>query len=167
MKISLLKKEQGLAGIWQTMYLMRDIVYRSIRERIIKDTAVNLIRNIEPTKYLEQVKKIFSFIRKKVKYVKDYFGIEEIQYPSRLLSNILKKGYAYGDCDDMAILVASMLYSIGLKTRFCVIATKPKVYNHIRTEVLINNKWIPLELASTKLFGDKIETKEKPLYLEI
>jgi len=35
-KISIFKKADGLAGIWQTMYLMRELVYRSKHNRLIK-----------------------------------------------------------------------------------------------------------------------------------
>lgn len=165
--ITKIPKQFGIAGIWQTMYIMRDIVYQSVKDREIKDTAVEIIKDIEPLNSLEQVKAIFNWIRKKVRYVKDYYSIEEIQYPRIMLKNIKVKGYAYGDCDDMALLSASMLYSIGMKTRFVVIATKPKHYNHIRTEVMIKDKWIPLELSSRLPFGRAYQTYEKPLILEI
>ncbi len=166
-KISIFKKADGLAGIWQTMYLMRELVYRSKHNRLIKNTSVSLIKNLSPLDYLRQVKAVFDFIKSKMKYVKDYFQVEEIQSPQRILKSIQEYGYAYGDCDDMAIISASMLYALGFRLKFVVIATKPRNYNHIRSEVFINGNWIPLELSSSLPFGQKFKSYEKPLELEL
>jgi transglutaminase-like putative cysteine protease len=166
MKIIRIPKQKGLAGIWQTMYVMRDLVRKSIEDRIVKETAVKIIRDIPPQDNFSQIKALFDYVRDNVKYVKDIYGIEEIQTPSRMIKNIEQKK-AFGDCDDMALLLASLLYNVGFKTRFVVIATTPKRYNHIRTEVYYNDYWLPLEATSKKPIGYKMISYEEPLILEI
>jgi len=169
MKIYLNKKEDGLVGIWQTMYTMRNLIKKSILNRDIKDFTVSLLTkaNVSATDLYEQIKTIFNYIKAHTKYVRDIAFIEEIQTPHRLISNLKKYNFAYGDCDDMAVLSASMLYSIGFIPRLVVIATKPNTYNHVRTEILYNGKWLPLELTSNKSLGEKFYSYKKPLELVI
>jgi transglutaminase-like putative cysteine protease len=166
MRIIRIPKQTGLAGLWQTMYVMRDLVRKSINDRFIKDTAVKIIRDIPPQDELKQIEKIFNYVRDNIKYVKDIYGVEEIQTPSRMIKNIEQKK-AFGDCDDMALTLASLLHNTGFKTRFVVIATTPKMYNHIRTEVFYKGQWIPLEATSKKPMGYKMFSYEEPLILEI
>jgi transglutaminase-like putative cysteine protease len=166
MKIVKITKQTGLTGIWQTMYIMRELVRKSIDDRIVKETAVKIIRDIPPQDNFSQIKALFDYVRNNVKYVKDIYSVEEIQTPFRMIKNIEQKK-AFGDCDDMSLLLASLLHNIGFKTRFVVIATTPKMYNHIRTEVFYNNYWLPLEATSKKPIGYKMTSYEDPLILEI
>jgi hypothetical protein len=53
-----------------------------------------------------------------------------------------------GDCDDMTILLGTMLESIGHPIRLVIVGpdiSRPKLFSHIYLEVKYKNKWIPLD----------------------
>jgi len=58
-----------------------------------------------------------------------------------------------GDCDDKAVLLASMLESIGHPTRFVALAFKAGKYSHVLVESKIGNKWVALETTEPVRIG--------------
>ena len=57
-------------------------------------------------------------------------------HPYLMIKDYTERGFAAGDCDDMAVLVASMLLSVGLTPRFLLWAQEPdspNSYTHITT----------------------------------
>lgn len=79
-----------------------------------------------------EAKVIGEFIQQKVRYVKDPYGIEQLHDPVMMIEHITR-GTATGDCDDMTLLTATLLMSIGIVPKFrCVrYQTKTGHFNHI------------------------------------
>ena len=82
----------------------------------------------------------------------DYFV-----HPYLLIKDYTSSGFAAGDCDDFATLVAAMLLSVGLTPRFLLWAQNadaPEAYTHITTALDLPRtqisrpkehiRWIPL-----------------------
>ncbi len=62
--------------------------------------------------------------------------------------------YRKGDCDDQAVLIASLLESIGHPTRFIAIKTSTfGPYVHVYVETRIGNKWFPVETTENWPMG--------------
>ena len=66
----------------------------------------------EKTGEICNTKAIFYFVRDKLNYIKD--PVDE-EYVKTAKETILNKG---GDCDDLSVLLANLLNSIGVETRF-------------------------------------------------
>lgn len=80
------------------------------------------------------------FVRDKIRYVRDpHNGPEMVQTPIRTLD------IRTGDCDDKATLLAALLASIGLATRFVAIGLNSGPLSHVLAEVRLGNAWVPLE----------------------
>ena len=69
-------------------------------------------------------KAIYDWVKKNIKYIKDITGYETIQSPEKTLE------IGGGDCDDHAVLVATLLESIGMKTAFKVVGWNGD-YRHV------------------------------------
>jgi transglutaminase-like putative cysteine protease len=77
-----------------------------------------------------------------IKFHNDIVNVETLQEAWNTV--ILR----YGDCDDFSILEASLLESIGIKTRFMVGSDRPdKVLCHIWIEAETNIAWVPLDAS--------------------
>lgn len=50
-----------------------------------------------------------------------------------------------GDCDDMAVLLATLLESVGKPTRFVALAFDGGPFSHVITETHLGSGWIPLD----------------------
>jgi hypothetical protein len=70
--------------------------------------------------YLQESASIGRFVRENVRYVRDINGVETIIDPLLLLAQI-EAGKAQGDCDDMSLLIATMLLSIGHNPFFAIV----------------------------------------------
>jgi transglutaminase-like putative cysteine protease len=124
---------------------------------------------IKERDYYGEVKAIFDWVRKYIRYVHDINGIDTFQHPARTLE------FGGGDCDDYTILLASLYQSIGYPVRIRVVAAvRPEVYknmtpsqkskvdyNHIYLLVGIpphklpdsQKDWIPVDASVNKPFG--------------
>lgn len=66
-----------------------------------------------------------ELIRQKVTFRFDPKDIELLRTPSALARDLLASRDVAGDCDDMACLLASLLFSLGIPVAFVTIATSP------------------------------------------
>ena len=108
----------------------------------VRALAQDLVRDAAPNDELEEVRRLWRYVRDAVRYVKDVRSVDTLQTPRRTL-DVLQ-----GDCDDKALLLAALLESIGYATRFAVSATNPRgTYNHVYVEAFIPRvgAWTPLE----------------------
>lgn len=67
----------------------------------------------------------YNYVRKHVRYTRDIHGVELFQKADRTLE------LGIGDCDDMAILLGSILGNIGYPLWIRVIATDGPAYHHV------------------------------------
>lgn len=85
------------------------------RSPLIRYRAVNLARLYPGTKNWEQVKVICEWVRDNIGYVSDPQDSEYIQLPEETLNN------GGGDCDDQAVLLASLLMCVGFRCAFVLV----------------------------------------------
>ena len=78
----------------------------------VRNIAVNIAGQSPGNFNLGQISDIFDYCYNNWKYVNDPQGREVIEYASRTLGNGLN-----GDCDDFAVLLCSMILSIGGEAR--------------------------------------------------
>lgn len=118
--------------------------------------AESISRNIPYTKNkIIELFNIFNYLKKRVRFLRDIFGVETIKTPKYLYNEFRKFGKIVGDCDDLTMLLASILRSIGYPVRLVISAVRYPFYNHIYLEVFINAKWYPLDLTINKPFKEK------------
>lgn len=131
----------GVAGTRATLNLMRQLVRRYKKALPIRQLAFAIIDRVRGHKnFSAQVRAIHSYVQENIQFVKDVNGVETLATPTKTLE------YGKGDCDDQAVLLASLLESIGHPTRFVAIRMKPfGPYVHVFTETKIGARWIPLE----------------------
>lgn len=99
-----------------------------------------------------EAKRLFAYVQNNVRYVRDTDGAELIHDPAYLLQ------IGAGDCDDKAILLASLLGSIGFATRFAAVAFEPDNYSHVWVQAWIGGKWVDLETTEPLPFGQSVPT---------
>jgi transglutaminase-like putative cysteine protease len=67
----------------------------------------------------------FSYVRDNVRYTRDIHDVELFQKPERTLE------LGIGDCDDLTILLGSLLGNIGYPLRARVVATGGNTFHHV------------------------------------
>lgn len=138
-------------NVLDTLEIMHNIIEDQKIKPSIRRKALQLIKNLPEGNQLAEIKKLFYFVRNKIRFVKDIYGIETLQYP---MNTILMKG---GDCDCKITLLGSLLTTIGNKIRFVIYKIKsPDDFDHINLQVFYNkgNKWLTLDpTRRSKPFG--------------
>lgn len=107
---------------------------------IVEFTA-NLLREcgVKPKDWAGEVKCLHNWVRDHIRYVRDVRDCETLRTPPEIL-RILS-----GDCDDKSILLATMLESVGYRTKFAAIAVRGGDYSHVLPFVVLGSSKIPLE----------------------
>ena len=107
----------------------------------IRSLALSLVADVPGHKnWTAQIKAIHAFVQYSIQYVRDVRGVETLATPIKTLE------FRAGDCDDQAVLLASLLEAIGHPTRFVAMKqTTFGPYVHVYTETKIGSKWYPLE----------------------
>ena len=95
-----------------------DAIQRIIRENY--PAVANIAQNLEANSYEETFRNIWNFVRGNVRYQNDESGVEQLRTPQRTLYD------RTGDCDDMSILISSILCNLGINHELIVAAYKSK-----------------------------------------
>ena len=124
----------GLKGNEKTIELMCRLAINRSAHPIIREFATDIL-NIYDTishDYFKEALAIGDFVKNSIRYVKDPTGVEMLTDPLTM-AILIDKGSARGDCDDMALFIATLLLAIGHNPRFRAVRYYDKVgpYEHI------------------------------------
>jgi hypothetical protein len=148
----------GIAGNLQTLQAMKKIAKQRAGHPMVRKLALNILNyyNIDSHQYGEEARAIGTYVQQKVRYVKDPTGIEQLHDPVTMIDQI-QRGIARGDCDDMALLTASLLYAIGHTPKFRCVRYKSKFgpYNHIYVVDYVNVKGKKQRIVLDCIIKDK------------
>lgn len=155
----------GEKGSLDTVNLMIKIAREQSQLKEIRDFAIDIVNQYKTKSHdhLHESASIGDFVKNNVQYIKDIQGVELLHEPLLMIADI-KRGISRGDCDDMALLTATLLLSIGIRPYFKIVrykATKGN-YNHIYVMVYERDgqnkpEWLALDCI----------LKDKPIGTEV
>lgn len=155
----------GFFGNISTLKEMSKVARLRAGHPVIRELAKRIVlyENIPSHYHLNEAVALGRFVQEKVKYLRDAYGIEQLHDPLYLVEQI-EHGIAQADCDDQALLLATLLLSVGIKPYFRAIryndTTGP--YNHVYVVVYEANGFSPRK----RLPIDTI-IKDKPIGYEL
>lgn len=143
----LLSIPSGDAGTAVTLKLMAQLVRQSKVNPLIRQTAARAVMSCPEKDDLCEAATLQNFVRSSIRYTGDVWETETLQPPDYTL----KEGY--GDCDDQAVLLASLLLAIGIPAAFCAVGIKGGPFSHVMTIAIIRDHTqvaqVPLETTLT------------------
>jgi len=124
----------GQSGNIETIKFMKEVARLRSGHPLIRKFALNILQDygVPSNHYIDEALAIGDYVKKRVRYVRDPDDIEYLQDPIDLIGQ-MKNNEAQGDCDDMALLIASLLLSIGHQPAFGAVRYRHNYgpYNHI------------------------------------
>lgn len=129
----------GAAGVRITLNIMRDLVLEYKKHLAIRSLAAELVAPLQQKNFMGEIKRIHAYVRDNIRYLRDIHGVETLQSPVKTLE------FGYGDCDDKATLLATLLAAIGHPSRFVAIGKAPGKFSHVYVETRVGPNWLPLE----------------------
>jgi hypothetical protein len=147
------KFPDGERGNLATVEFMKKIARERAGHPSVRQMGINILNEARTKSHnhADEAKAVGRWVQQNILYMKDPDGIETLTDPVLLIEKAVK-GEARGDCDDMALLIATLLISIGIRPYFKIVRWKKTSgnYNHIYVRVKEGNykeapKWIALD----------------------
>jgi transglutaminase-like putative cysteine protease len=135
---------KGYPGTKKTVKYIKGLIRQGAKDFYVRQKAIDILLNqeVRPKNYLEEIRALFTWMQKNIRYTKDTFRVEVLHSARRMLE------LQAGDCDDMAILLGAMLEAIGHPVRLVLTGPnplKPGLFTHIYLEVYCQGRWIALD----------------------
>lgn len=151
-EISLRPIPKGYRGTMHTAEQVKRLIREGARDFYVRQRAIDILlaRGVRPKNYLGEINALFQWVQRNIRYTRDPFRVEVLHSPRRMLE------LQAGDCDDMTILLGSMLESIGHPVRLVITGPnplKPRLFSHIYLEVHHYGRWIPLDATMPHPMG--------------
>ena len=125
---------------------MRYLVRNCKMDLALRNLAIELVGGAAQRDYADEIRRLHAFVRDRIRYVGDIAGVETLHTPRQILAQ------RAGDCDDKSLLLATLLESIGHKTRFVAVGYGATP-SHVLVETRVGSKWIPLETTEAVAAG--------------
>lgn len=156
----------GEIGNLQTVEIMRKVAHARCGHSKVRELALAIVRHsgAKSQNYIDEAVAIGRFVQSRVRYVRDARGIEQLHDPLTMIDQITT-GTSQGDCDDMSLLIATLLLSIGHAPRFAIVKYKAgsPTFNHIYVVVYEKNR---APRAQKRVVLDAI-LKDRPIGSEV
>lgn len=127
----------GVAGTDATVREIARLVNYDLQQPRLRLLATRVLNHahIRSKDHLEEAKKLYSFVIRRVRYQKDPVGLETVQSPTATLD------IGAGDCDDLSGLLAGLAMAVGIPARLRVVGYAEDDLVHIFPELLVAGRW--------------------------
>jgi len=137
----------GFHGHPDTLRAMAKAVHgeRGEQSVFVRSVVEEVVLGLQPKDYLGEILAIRYWVTEHVRYVNDSLHVEIVKDPQRLVEEVLARGQASGDCDDLASLIATMCLQVGRVVEFVVVGFgEPGHYSHVfvRVKEPRSGQWI-------------------------
>lgn len=143
---------RGYAGTRTTVDYIVHLIKNGAKDFCVRQAAIDiLIQNgVRPKDYLGEIKTLFEWVQKSIRYTRDIHRVELLHSARRMLQ------LRAGDCDDMTILLSAMLKAVGHPVRIVLVGFNPRkraLFTHIYLEAFCKGWWIPLDPTMQHAMG--------------
>ena len=125
----------------ETVAVMRRLIHSARKDPVVLQLVREVCAGLEPGDYNSEILAIYNWVDSHVRYVQDPHGVELLIAPQRLIAMAKQSEgqglKASGDCDDIAMLTASMLMAIGNECRLIVCGFEPNNPTHVFCQVAV------------------------------
>ncbi len=129
----------GVPGVNQTLDWMAHLVRRDARDITLRQCALDIVAGCGGHEFECEVDALFQFVRD-IPYRRDPIECEWVQDAKRTLYT-----FNSGDCDDKCVALATLLATLGHRSRFVVLGRTREKFTHVYLEVLTRAGWKPLD----------------------
>lgn len=132
----------GIKGNLDTVSFIKQCARKYAGHPLVRRFTEEILNEYQTRSHdhISEAYAIGEYIQKHVRYLKDPHTIEQLQEPTLMIKRIAE-GKCKGDCDDMTLLVATCLLSIGIQpyVRIVRYSNKSSGYQHIYVVVYESN----------------------------
>lgn len=151
----------------RTMRRMGELATEDASNPIFQAFAARIFAGIDPTDKQAIIERAYDTVSGAIQFQNDEAsgaGLGDVA-PDDLIEFIIRPvdmcgyvedGIAIGDCDDFSMLLAALLATQGIATKFCTVAADeraPDQFSHVYVVAYLNGERIPLDASHGKRMG--------------
>jgi hypothetical protein len=142
----------GDAGTVATVRIMVRLARADAAHPLVRSMAAKIVQPASGRDGVAQAGMIRRWLGEHIAFLRDPAGTELLHTPVRLLAMIGAARTIHVDCDDAAILGASLGKAVGLLSRFVVVGFRSPTapYQHVWTELsnpVGSPRWVELDIT--------------------
>jgi transglutaminase-like putative cysteine protease len=138
----------GADGTRATLNAMVELVKQYRVDPNIRALAERIIHDVPGKNYVGEARAVHAWVQRNIRYTMDVFDVETLKNPLWIVES------GQGDCDDHALLVCTLLQSIGHPCRFIAVGySGNNQFDHVYAETKIGPRWIAMETTEPVDFG--------------
>jgi hypothetical protein len=121
---------------------------RSVKVRSFTESVV---RGLQPKDYLSEILAIRYACAERLRYLNDPISTEWVKDPERIVDEIEAHGNSLVDCDEAALLMATMFAQVGREVEFVTVGFGlPGSYSHVfpRVKEPKTGQWIVTDIVA-------------------
>jgi Transglutaminase-like superfamily len=131
----------GLPGVHQTLSAMAQLVRRDSNDLLLRGKALEIVGGCGGHDFDCEIQALYAFCRDNITYRRDPVEQERVQDARRTIYL-----FGSGDCDDKVVCLASLLGTLGHKSRFKVLGQRRGNYSHVYLEAQRKDgSWLSLD----------------------
>jgi Transglutaminase-like superfamily len=134
----------GDIGTAETIAHMRQLIDAGIKDQQVNRTAIAIAWPTQQFSETPKAQAIYNWMQQNLRFMPDMVGKETLRTPRETLT------VRAGDCDDFTILAASLLGTIGIRSRAVTVSSHvddPQSFSHIYPEAFVDGKWVAMDIA--------------------
>lgn len=125
----------------------------------VRTVLEEIVGQVWPKDYLGEILAVNNWVSEKVVYLNDPLHVELVKDPQRLCEEVRARGWARGDCDDTATLIATFCLQLGRVSQFVVAGFgELGSYTHVfcRVKESRTGKWIVCDPVAGTTVGSML-----------
>jgi transglutaminase-like putative cysteine protease len=143
---------QGDSGTRATLLRMRQLVNNCLFDPKVRDQAHAIIRQSRAKDYSGQALAIREWASDHFMFVRDAIGIEMLRSPADMVRQLASRPIIQGDCDDAAVLTATLGKVVGMRAKFTAVAfiDERTPFTHVYTWLWTHEGWRDMDITRTE-----------------
>jgi len=86
---------------------------RGERSLVVRGMLDEIVYSMQPKDYAGEIVAVRNWVAEFVRYTNDPLHVELVKSPQTLIEEVIQRGVAVGDCDDLATLIATFGLQLG------------------------------------------------------
>lgn len=140
-------------GAPQTVALIKRFALDAQSDPTVRLLAEDIISGLGPKDYLSEIAAIYYYVIRNTRYANDPRTVELVRRPERIVAEIQSGKVPSLDCDDLVVLQAALLLSLGREVQVVTIAFRNVQhqgqiqYSHVYLQAKEPNtsRWVVLD----------------------
>jgi hypothetical protein len=140
-------------GAPQTVALIKRYALEAQRDPSVRLLAEEIVSGLGSKDYVSEIAAVYYYVLNHTRYANDPRTVELVRRPARIVAELARGKTPSLDCDDLVVLQAALLLSLGREVRIVTIAFRKAMYRgqvqyshvYLQAKEPRSSKWIVLD----------------------